>query len=419
MWIILGLLISLSALALEPFEKISNVKMLRILPDNIVMINRGIEDGIMKNDHIRISNEMDGFGGRGICVKANATNSYWRLYRVPNASAFSLDFTYTIQGLADREIPFPEAEIRDKDYKITEKEKKEGDTPDPFKIKKDLPEKLTERDLIGALGPDQKKLAIEEAINKERFSRDFKEFKLSLYASPFVRQSINEGENYRYGFRAGNIGSKYRLMTQMDQQQSRIKDPLNKHTVSTRSTMGQVQFSINRIKKNISTLSFINYDSYRFSRLATPRHHWQIAPIGLTWHIYESKNWEYLDLSYAPMVDARETDVIDTKNSKTTSENKTGIRHGFRLALKNKINERVAVENLLWYRPFQEPSTWAIDGGNMNLLMDFKLIISLTQNLYFDYNLIYMRDVLWKKLNNLSENNTINSLNIRYDLEFL
>ena len=86
--------------------------------------------------------------------------------------------------------------------------------------------------------------------------------------------------------------------------------------------------------------------------------------------------------------------------------------------MKSKINERISFENLLWFRPFQDPSNWAIKGDDMNLTLDLKVIFNLASNFYFDYNLIFMRDILWRELNDLPENNVINSLNFRYDFEF-
>lgn len=418
MWIILGVLLSFSALALEPFEKLKNVKILRVLPNNIVMLNRGLEDGILRNDHAKISNDTEGYSSRAICLRVGTDISYWRLYRIPYAEAFSLDYVYTISGMADKEIPFPEATIRDHEQKISDldKEKKPEAGPDPFAVKRDLPEKLTERDLIHATGPEKRKLFVEQALNQDQLKRDLRDYQLSVYASPFTRQSINEGESLRYGFRGGNVASKYRLLTQFEQQQTKLKDPVTNESVSTRSTFGQAQFIIHRLTNSISSLSLVNYGSQRFSALATPKSHWQFGPIGFTWHVYESKTWEYLDLSYVPLYDIRNTEVMNIDGS--TSITKTnGIRHGFRMALKTRINERVALENLLWVRPFQEMSTWELKGDDLNLVNDLKLVFNLAGNLFFDYNFIYQKDKLWKTLSNLPETNTINSLNLRYDFD--
>ncbi|MCM2351835.1 MAG: hypothetical protein NDI69_17605 [Bacteriovoracaceae bacterium] len=417
MWIILGVLFSFSVLALEPFERLNNVKILRVLPNNIVMLNRGIEDGILRNDHAKLSSDTAGYGARAICLKVSSDVSYWRLYRVPNSEAFSQDYLYTITGLADREIPVAQAELRNQRHAIEEEKKKVDPGPDPFAIKTDLPEKLTERDLIKSEGPERRKLFIEQTLNKDLLQRDLEDYRISLYASPFTRQSINEGESLRYGFRGGNIASKYRLLTQFEQQQTKLKDPVTKESVSTRSTTGQVQFVISGLTTSLSSLSLVNYNSQRFSELATPQHHWQVGPIGFTWHLYESKTWEYMDLSYIPLYDVRTTEVMNDDGSLTETET-NGLRHGFRLAFKTRINERVAFENLLWVRPFQDLASWEIEGDNLNLSNDLKLIFNLSENLFFDYNFVYQKDKLWKTLSDLPESNTINSINVRYDFDF-
>ena len=77
----------------------------------------------------------------------------------------------------------------------------------------------------------------------------------------------------------------------------------------------------------------------------------------------------------------------------------------------------MAFENLLWVRPFQELDSWELKGDDLNLMNDMRLIFSLTDNFFFDYNFIYQKDKLWKTLSNLPETNTINSLNLRYDFD--
>ena len=410
-------LISFPLLALDSFESISGVKILRVLPDNIILLNRGIEDGISRNDHAKLSSEVAGYSGRAICIKVSSDVSYWKVYRVPNSDAFSLDYSYSLKGIADKEIPFPTARLRDEvmAFKDPATEKQKSPGPDPFAIKQDLPEQLTERDLLKTEGPEKRKLFIERTLNKDMLKRDLQNYRFSVFASPFTRQSINEGESLRYGFRGGNLASKYRLLTQFEQQQTRLKNPVTKEEVSNRSTNGQAQFVIDRLSHSVSSFSLINYNSQRFSDLATPRAHWQVGLIGFTWHLHESKTWEYLDISYIPLYDLRKTDVIRWGIKET--DDKTGFRHGFRFGMKTRINEKVAFENLLWVRPFQDMASWRIEGDNLNLVNDLKLIFTLTDNLFFDYNFVYQKDKLWKTLSNLPESNTINSLNIRYDFE--
>lgn len=412
MWIIWGFLLTFSAFALEPFERLENVRIVRVLEDNVILMNRGLEDGIMRNDHAKLSSDVEGFTSRAICIKSTPELSYWKIYRVPYAKAFSLDYNYTITGLADREIPFPQASIRDRAQRISDDEKKED--VNPFEIKRDLPEQLTERDLIKAVGLEKRKLYSEQVLSRDQLKRDLEKYQVSIFASPFMKQSINDGESLRYGIRAANVASKYRLQGQVEQQRTKLKDPETKNSVSTETLNGQLRFIIHGISKNFSTLSLLNYNSQKFSSLGTPKSHWQFGPVGLTWHIYESKNWEYFDISYIPLYDVRTTEYINEFFEKTSAKD-TSIRHGFRVALKTKISDRVGLENLLWVRPKQDLATWKIEGDDLNLTNDLKLIFNISNNLFFDYNLIYEQDKNWKKYNNLPESNLINSLNLRYD----
>lgn len=418
MWIILGIILSTAAFALEPYEHIKNVKILRALPGNIIMINRGIEDGLSRNDHIKFSNEATGFNSRAICLKAKADTSYWRLYRLPDATAFSKDYAYTVHGLSDREIPYPQDKLRDVEQQIRDSEKKPGPGNDPFRVRRDLPEKLTERDLLEATGPEKRKLQIEQVLDQDRLERDLEDFRFSVYASPFTRQSINEAETLRYGFRGGNVASKYRVLTQFEQQQTKLKDPVTKESISTRGTQGQLQFVVHQLSERFSSLSLVNYNSQRFSSLATPKYHYQVGPIGFTYHIYDSKTWEYIDLSYIPLYDVRVTEIEDEDNrDRTTTRRDTGLRHGIRFGLKSRINERMFFENLLWVKPYQELANWGLRTDDLNLVNDMKFIFNVSGNFFFDYNLIYQRDKLWKKYSNLPEQNTINSINLRYDFD--
>ncbi|MGE3610410.1 MAG: hypothetical protein AB7I27_12540 [Bacteriovoracaceae bacterium] len=416
MWIILGVLFSIPAFAIGPDEKLTNVKILRVLTNNIIQFDRGLEDDINVNNHIKILHETEGFAARAICIKSSSETSYWRLYRVPNSEAFSKDYVYTLAGLDDQEIPMPEAKWRDIKEEIAEESKKADIGPNPFNVKNDLPDQLTENDVLKSDSPEKTKLFVEKNLNMDQLNKDFEKYKFSLYASPFTRQSINEGESLKYGFKGGNYGARYKFLTQFEQQQSKMRDPVSRETVSTRSTNGQAQFVIDRLTPSLSSLSIVNYNSTRFSAYATPKDHWQVGVVGLTLHMYHSKTWEYLDLSYVPLYDYRVTEIKKINGGKETIS-KTGMRHGFRLGMRSRINERVAFENLLWVRPFQDMATWDFEGDNLNLTNDLRLIFSLTEKLFFDYNFVYQKDKLWRSLSGLPDTNTINSLNLRYDFD--
>lgn len=405
------LLLSQMAMALDNAEVLPNIRILQVLPQNVVMLNRGIEDGIFKGDHIRLVN-MDGYAARAVCLSVRGEASYWRLYRIVNTESISKDFVYKMIGMNDSELPESKLTYKEEIFKVPAKEEKEK----PIILNNDLPERLTERDLVEPVGYEKRKTYLNSAVDRKTFDREMSEFKLSLFASPMMKQSINNAESMRFGGRFENLGERYRFKMQAEQYQNKLQDTETKETISTRSTAANAQFSIYHLTNSVSSLSLINYNSARYSALATPKSHWQVGPIGYTWHLYENKQGEAFDLSYIPLIDLRTTEVKQTNGIGSTTVSKTGLRHGLRFGMKKQINERVAIENLLWFRPYQDLSSWALQMNNSNLVNDLKLAVNVTKNLFVDYNLIYQNDVLLQELSGLPQNNVINSLTVRYDI---
>ena len=75
--------LSFNALALEIDEKLT----LRIVSTSnskkTILINRGIEDGLVKGDHAKFF-VSTGVIGRAVCIKLSPTRSVWSVYRVVN-----------------------------------------------------------------------------------------------------------------------------------------------------------------------------------------------------------------------------------------------------------------------------------------------------------------------------------------------
>lgn len=409
--ILILILVATQAWALDFSEVLPNVRILQALPQNVVMINRGIEDGIYKGDHARLVN-LDGYAARAVCLSSRSEASYWRLYRIVTPSSISKDYVYKIIGMNDSELPDSKSAFKDEMFKVPEKVEKEK----PIVLNNDLPERLTERDLIDPVGYEKRKTYFNTVVDQKTLAREMSDFKFSLFASPVMKQSINNAESMRFGARLENLGDRYRFKIQGEQYQNKLEDPDTKESISTRSTAANAQFSIYHLTNSVSSLSLINFNAARYSALATPKSHWQVGPLGYTWHLYENKQGEAFDLSYIPLIDLRTTEVKETTGSGKGSVSKTGLRHGVRFGMKKRINERVSLENLLWFRPYQDMSSWALQMNNNNLVNDLKLAVSVTNNLYVDYNFIYQNDVLLEELSGLSQTNVINSLTVRYDV---
>lgn len=84
MRVLILLLLSANAWALEIDERLT----LRLIglseSKKTVLINRGLEDGLAQNDHAKFFVSA-GVVARGVCIKLSPTRSVWSLYRMVNA----------------------------------------------------------------------------------------------------------------------------------------------------------------------------------------------------------------------------------------------------------------------------------------------------------------------------------------------
>jgi hypothetical protein len=78
------ILFSLSAHALEVDEKLTARILKTSESRKTLMINRGIEDGLVEGDHAKFI-VTAGIVARGVCVKVSPTRSVWSIYRMVNA----------------------------------------------------------------------------------------------------------------------------------------------------------------------------------------------------------------------------------------------------------------------------------------------------------------------------------------------
>ena len=83
---------------------ILKVSIIKHYDKNVLVINRGLEDGIYKADHIKLTNQ-EGYIARAICIKASMLISHWKVYRVVRPELMSYDSVYTLSSMNQSEIP--------------------------------------------------------------------------------------------------------------------------------------------------------------------------------------------------------------------------------------------------------------------------------------------------------------------------
>ena len=77
-------MLNFQSFALDLQENLSAV-VLKVYPENIVALNRGIEDGVKLSDHIKITTENI-FVARAVSVKTLPKVSFWKVYRTTKGS---------------------------------------------------------------------------------------------------------------------------------------------------------------------------------------------------------------------------------------------------------------------------------------------------------------------------------------------
>ena len=97
------LIFSAKTFALESTDSMK-AQIIKVYAKNILVLNRGSEDGIFKTDHIKLSSK-EGFIARGICIKQTMMTSHWKIYRVTRPELVSKDTTYTMRSINQSQIP--------------------------------------------------------------------------------------------------------------------------------------------------------------------------------------------------------------------------------------------------------------------------------------------------------------------------
>jgi len=115
-------LLASNAYCLEHYEELP-AKILKIKKNNIIVLNRGREDGVRLHDHIKLVTNSDGFSSRAFAIKASLKKSEWKLFRVINPEKISKDLDYKIISLSPTPLPPSYRHLKNKSKKKKKKKK--------------------------------------------------------------------------------------------------------------------------------------------------------------------------------------------------------------------------------------------------------------------------------------------------------
>lgn len=419
-FLFLILLLATQAFALISSDEM-DVKLLKIYDKNIVVLNRGIEDGIFKGDHIKLTN-TEGFISRGICVKNSMTLSHWKIYRVVRPALVSLDDDYVLKDMSQSEIP------KDlKKYKTVDLSKKYNDVNEESQSKalKIQQKRIAKFDLpneTGTFVPEVKKVPdalqnfLDRNLDKTQLQKDFKNINLSVYASPISWQKQNDQKQINYGFGINNVGTKYEFSLNFNKYESKMVDAYTETTITSDSTHIDTVFDINRITPNLTYFLFASYDQARTGDIYYPKKQYQGGILGLKYHIIDDAIYiKRFDFSYVTTIDYIEYDQQDFFTGETKLEVERNVRHSMRVRLNTTFSEHAYFNSTLWYKPRMDLDTAKIDwSDNMTDWSSF-LGYRLNENVSFDFGYQYTNNI--RQLNDfgLDPINQVTTINIRYD----
>ena len=434
MRIIFFLFILLSPINSDALESsdILLVQILKAYDGNVLILNRGKEDAINVNEHIKLTSD-DGFIARGICIKSGMKSSHWKIYRVVRPELVSKDTTYTLFPINRSQIPPNYEQFQKIDFSNYYTDWDESKMDKALNLQQqriatsDLPKDTKNDPALLEAGKSGTQKFMERNFNATQFVEDFSQFNISLFASPITLQSRDEQEDINYGLSVSNIGQKYEFNFMLNEMQSKRVDSWQNPPVevTSKSTNINATFDIKRITPKFSYFAFGSYNQSRWGEIYNPRQHLQGGPLGIKYHIYDGQILNKFDISYITVIDRRVDDFQEPKfdsmgfftGMETKQTKVTNARNSFRLRINAQFTQNFSISNILWWRPYMLLSDGSVDYDDVDMENTFAIRYRISENLYTDFMYMYTYDITQKRLWGVEPYNHIRTVNLRYDFD--
>ncbi len=414
-------------------------RIIKILPNGTIIMNRGADDYITEKEHIKIK-IGNKFIARAIAVQSVVGISYWKLYRIANPDLINTDRLYSLHPISESEIPiYAQEKIQSVKYndQLQEHQHKlmNNIAINNEKLISDLPPEMD------AIPPDhwyrymRKELTpVEKPEYTERtFSDGIKWDNLyySIYASPYTIQRVNNNKSINYGLSLGTKrNEKYELTYNFSQNVESQKSNFDSDKVVNFSTSTNIVFDVNRITPKFSYFMLGEYyrvrnSSAQYGSIYPVKSQVRLGLTGLKYYIVENgPTLSKFDISYIPILEKRVNETIgfnpDTFETEIQEVSKTSLRHSLRLRINGAIDDKTFFYNTLYYRPRMDTDTYDIDFQDVDMNNSFTLSRQISRNVSFEYNNTYSYDIRLKRENpdyEIEPINMIHSFNLRYTVQ--
>jgi hypothetical protein len=381
---------------------------------NILVLNRGLEDSILKKDHIKLTSP-DGFIARGVCLKATMQTSHWKIYRVTRPELVSKDSSYTLRSINQSLMPNDIIKYSRVDF--TKYLNKYGDK-DVNKILKLQKERIAKYDLPTSTGAIKQERAesltgfdkmLESNFSNSELARDLSRSYVEIYADPLSWESREDKAEYVFGVGIYNYGQRYQYSFHMDE--SQLKYP----AYIERSTHYDLELVIKRYSENISIVSRFDYDSENINGIHYPARRQQVGLFGLRYHVWENnQHTDFMDITYIPTYDFLEYADKTEYTNDTSLKTNQGVRHVFTVRAKTMLTDNIGWNNELIWKPQSDFQAAANKSSDTQPYFNSNISYFMSEDFSIAYDVTYESDKIYEEVFDVPAENISSQVQIRY-----
>lgn len=408
-------------------------QILKVYDQNILAINRGLEDGMFKGSHIKLTSD-DGFIARGISLKSSMTVSYVKIYRVIRPELVSKDTLYSLKDMHQSEIPEDLEYLKNAELPFNLKEIKPSELGKQLKLQQkriakfDLPKSIKKAE---KKRPSETESFIQKNISASQFKKDFANINLDFFMSPYQTQTLNDQKNLSYGVGIRNFGSKYEFSLQHSIFESSMVDPYTQNSFTTKSENTSIVFDVNKITDNLTYFMFGSREVAKNGDLFNPKLRLSGGFFGLKYHFVDddelsqgANGFYKVDISYIPLYEIYTWEFYEFEYNPNTFSfdqiKKTGkdryIRHSTRFRAYARVSQSSELRLLAWWKPYQNFKSGEMDWENNLTDVTLTFSTNITNGLFFNTSVNYTYDILQQRNFEVDPQNIINSVSLNYTL---
>lgn len=415
-----------SAHSLEFNDVLPRVNVIKAYDGNFLVLNRGLEDGIFKADHIKLTNQ-NGYIARAICIKAGMLISHWKVYRVVNPELLSYDDNYKLLSMNQSEIPnelkgFRKADFDEQFNDITDADIKKPIQMQQTRIAKfDLETDVKKDPILKKMDQDATDVFMDRNFNGEQLIDDLSHYEATISMSPISWQTRDDQKSINYGFGIRNNGNKYKFELNYNKTDSKVVDPYSKQEVTSQTANADLLFDIKNISQSTSYFMLLSYYQDQRGVVFNPKNQTQVGILGFKFHLAEPGDTvTQFDFSYITLFENSEREVIDPENNNSdlnsslieTNQKKT--RHALSLQLALQMTDDVKFKNVLWYKPAMKLDSQKIDWQDTQTEWTTILEWNINTKLSASFEHIYSYDILRERDFQIDPMNQSNVINLNY-----